>query len=376
MKQNWWLYGADLELARIKQIELIDSTLDPTILEHQISILTYLGDYSNCSRLLKKHELLTSPLGRHAQFKINSSREIIPAWQKLLEAKENNMLRELSRNFYSSKSRIIVELVGGIGDQVQNASLCLGLSQNGPFKGRLLIEASGENSRLVNSYLKNSEAKNILFREGDCAIARMSTKFIRSWLEIIQEPATYKNLFANKIDKNWEFSSNTLLTCWRTKMDKLHPISSFSRSIKFVDIVNFYRSWEHENKGIKTTFLDMTDYTNEESIAINNLFSWVKLIRPKIQNLHDTNDWINSCETVISVDTSLAHISANFGKKVNLLLPMHPDERWIELLKNDTIYSKNILTFRQSNFHDWRQPLESLRLSLINKYRKIDGFPL
>ena len=134
MKQNWWLYGADLELARIKQIELIDSTLDPTILEHQISILTYLGDYSNCSRLLKKHELLTSPLGRHAQFKINSSRGIIPAWQKLLEAKENNMLRELARNFYSSKSRIIVELVGGIGDQVQNASLCLAQARTDHLK--------------------------------------------------------------------------------------------------------------------------------------------------------------------------------------------------------------------------------------------------
>ena len=48
MKQNWWLYGTDLELARIKQIELIDSTRDPKALEYQISILTYLGDYSGC----------------------------------------------------------------------------------------------------------------------------------------------------------------------------------------------------------------------------------------------------------------------------------------------------------------------------------------
>ena len=372
MKQNWWLYGTDLELARIKQIELIDSTRDPKALEYQISILTYLGDYSGCYRLLKKHELLKSPLGRHAQFKINSSREIIPAWQKLLNPPENKILGELSRKFYSSKSRIIIELVGGIGDQVQNASLCLGLSHSGLFKGRLLIESCGEHSRIVNSYLQSSEAKSILFRKGDSAIARMSTKFIRSWLEIAQEPVEYKSLFIDSTDQNTVSPKNTLLACWRTKADMLHPVSSFSRSIKFADILNFYQRWDQESKGIKTTFIDMTDYTKEERMVIKNLFSWVNLIRSEIKTLHDTNDWINNCETIISVDTSLAHISAIRGKKVHLLLPLFPDERWIELLKYNTIYSKNVLTFKQSNFHDWSQPLELLRFNLINRYQTKD----
>ena len=321
---------------------------------------------------MKKHELLNSPLGRNAQFKINSSREIIPACQKLLNPPEDKILGELSRKFYSSKSRIIIELVGGIGDQVQNASLCLGLSHSGLFKGRLLIESCGEHSRIVNSYLQSSEAKSILFRKGDSAIARMSTKFIRSWLEIAQEPVTYKSLFIDSTDQNTVFPNNALLACWRTKADMLHPVSSFSRSIKFADILNFYQRWDQESKGIKTTFIDMTDYTKEERMVIKNLFSWVNLIRSEIKTLHDTNDWINNCETIISVDTSLAHISAIRGKKVHLLLPLFPDERWIELLKYNTIYSKNVLTFKQANFHDWSQPLELLRFNLINRYQTKD----
>jgi ADP-heptose:LPS heptosyltransferase len=71
------------------------------------------------------------------------------------------------------------------------------------------------------------------------------------------------------------------------------------------------------------------------------------------------NDWedaaaiISGLDLVISVDTSILHLSAAMGKKTFGLLPYLPDWRW-ELETKDSYWYPNLQLFRQFRPNDWR----------------------
>ena len=68
----------------------------------------------------------------------------------------------------------------------------------------------------------------------------------------------------------------------------------------------------------------------------------------------------NQCEHIVSVDTSLTHFAATSGRQVHLLLPLFPDERWVELLAVSGVYRDSVVPHRQIHFHDWDAPLRSV----------------
>jgi len=93
-------------------------------------------------------------------------------------------------------------------------------------------------------------------------------------------------------------------------------------------------------------------------------FPFVRFIRREVRSLADTYRLIEECNHIVSVDTSLTHLAATCGRKVNLLLPLFPDERWIELLNVPGIYSDLVTSYRQASFHDWDLPLRSVSRAL------------
>jgi ADP-heptose:LPS heptosyltransferase len=91
----------------------------------------------------------------------------------------------------------------------------------------------------------------------------------------------------------------------------------------------------------------------------------------QIQNFsNDLNDFIDtaaliSClDSVVSVDTSVAHLSGALGKKTLVLLSYVPDWRWL-LDRVDSSWYSSVNLYRQSKSGDWGDPLKNVKEDLL-----------
>jgi len=82
-----------------------------------------------------------------------------------------------------------------------------------------------------------------------------------------------------------------------------------------------------------------------------------------LNNFEDTAALINCLDLVISVDTSVAHLSGSLGKKTLVLLPYVPDWRWL-LDREDSPWYPSMKLFRQLAMGDWNSALERLKFEL------------
>ena len=159
-------------------------------------------------------------------------------------------------------------------------------------------------------------------------------------------------------------SGSHILCCWRTKPDRLNPFTSFSRSLPLRTVFSVLEEWQpvFEERGIG--LLDLSDYTKDEQALLQERFPFVEFMRREVRSLADTYGLIGQCEYIVSVDTSLTHLAATAGRQVHLLLPLFPDERWVELLAVPGVYRDLVVPHRQTCFHDWNAPLSSVTEAL------------
>jgi ADP-heptose:LPS heptosyltransferase len=64
-------------------------------------------------------------------------------------------------------------------------------------------------------------------------------------------------------------------------------------------------------------------------------------------------------DLVISADTSVAHLAGAMGKPVWILLPFHPDLRWL-LDRSDSPWYPTMRLFRQPRPGDWQTPIHAI----------------
>ena len=73
------------------------------------------------------------------------------------------------------------------------------------------------------------------------------------------------------------------------------------------------------------------------------------------KNIHDFADTSAICEhmdVVITVDTSIAHLSGALGRPTWVMLPFSPDWRWL-LNRDDSVWYEHVKLFRQHSMGDW-----------------------
>lgn len=93
-----------------------------------------------------------------------------------------------------------------------------------------------------------------------------------------------------------------------------------------------------------------------------------------ISNFADDLDFDNTAalveclDLVVSVDTSLAHLSAAMGKTTWILLPFVPDWRWL-LDRDDSPWYPSVKLYRQDKRGDWNGPFERLGTDLIRTFK-------
>jgi ADP-heptose:LPS heptosyltransferase len=70
-------------------------------------------------------------------------------------------------------------------------------------------------------------------------------------------------------------------------------------------------------------------------------------------------------DVVISVDTSVAHLSAALGRPTWILLPYRPDWRWL-LDREDSPWYPTARLYRQGTIGDWKGVLQRIGRDLID----------
>jgi hypothetical protein len=68
-------------------------------------------------------------------------------------------------------------------------------------------------------------------------------------------------------------------------------------------------------------------------------------------------------DLVVTVDTSVAHLSCTLGKPTWILLPFSPDWRWL-LGRDDSPWYASARLYRQNRIGDWTDVLQRVGFDL------------
>ncbi len=91
---------------------------------------------------------------------------------------------------------------------------------------------------------------------------------------------------------------------------------------------------------------------------------------PGILNFAEEMDFCNTAaiiectDLVVTVDTSLAHLSGALGKRTWIMLPFTPDWRWL-LDRIDSPWYPSATLYRQPTAGDWKSVFEQVRADLV-----------
>lgn len=132
-------------------------------------------------------------------------------------------------------------------------------------------------------------------------------------------------------------------------------INDKNRSISLAELVSYLPD------NFEYVCLQKEIKPEEVDILIN---SRVKYFNQEIKDFTDTGALCELMDTVISVDTSVAHLSGALAKPTWVLLPYVPDWRWL-LNSNTNPWYPSIKLFRQEEIHNWDIPLETIKNNLL-----------
>lgn len=93
------------------------------------------------------------------------------------------------------------------------------------------------------------------------------------------------------------------------------------------------------------------------------------LPKPEIKDFKDTAKLIETCDLVISIDTSVAHLAGAMGKECYILLSFYNDWRW-GLESQESYWYKSVKLFRQKEPNNWKEPINRIRECLLSRLKK------
>jgi hypothetical protein len=78
-----------------------------------------------------------------------------------------------------------------------------------------------------------------------------------------------------------------------------------------------------------------------------------------LESFADTAYAVSKMDSVVTVDTSIAHVAGALGIPVKLLLAFFPDWRWM-LWRSDSPWYPSIKLFRQPGAGDWASAIQQV----------------
>lgn len=109
------------------------------------------------------------------------------------------------------------------------------------------------------------------------------------------------------------------------------------------------------------------DLRKNDKQTLSNL-SAIKDFSDLFEDFSDTAALIEELDLVISIDTAVAHLAGAMGKPVWILLPFHPDFRWLRE-RTDSPWYPTARLYRQKKDGDWTDVLGGVSADLKNIVR-------
>ena len=172
--------------------------------------------------------------------------------------------------------------------------------------------------------------------------------------DTIPEFGPYIDAEKNKVDRHKnKFKKIKVGLVWRGNPDYLRDDI---RSIELEDFLPYIKSTK-----IQVISLQKNKTKSDEKFLKKN--TQIIDIMDEVETFSDTAGIIENLDLVISVDTSVAHLSGAMGKKTWTLIPFSPDWRWL-MYRDDTPWYQSMTLFRQKSVGDWQPVLESIKKNL------------
>lgn len=110
------------------------------------------------------------------------------------------------------------------------------------------------------------------------------------------------------------------------------------------------------------------EYSKKDEALLNNIAN-LNCHKKDLIGLDKTAGLIENLDLVISVNTSVAHLTGALGKKLWVLLPSVPEYRWL-LNRLDSPWYPKTKIYRQSLESDWRNIIDKVKedLRLLIRY--------
>ena len=95
----------------------------------------------------------------------------------------------------------------------------------------------------------------------------------------------------------------------------------------------------------------------------------IRYLGNEIHSFEDTAAIIELMDSIVTIDTSIAHLAGALNKKTYLILAWNPDWRWLQD-RSDSPWYPSVNLIRQKSINNWDGCLESIFTSLNNSMPK------
>lgn len=141
--------------------------------------------------------------------------------------------------------------------------------------------------------------------------------------------------------------------CWRGKPSHRNDIH---RSSKF----ELFQQLSEEVP--EAQFFSLQKLSDTESFTSKTIIN----LEPALSDIMDTAAAISQLDLIITVDTMIAHLAGALNKPVWVLIPYHPDWRWM-LQRTDSPWYPSMKLYRQPVVNDWLSVFKQIAFDMHEK---------
>jgi len=185
--------------------------------------------------------------------------------------------------------------------------------------------------------------------------------------EITSIPSAFPYFFLpDNVQKKWERIG---LSEWkRPRIGFVYSGASYQsnnrhRSCSLIDMLPLFESPD-------ISWVCLQKEISEDDRNIFSKFPHIKLIDDQVDDLWDTATLIDELDLVISVDTSIAHLTGAIKKPVWILLCQNSSWQWL-LERKDSPWYPSARLFRQENLDVWPPVIKEVRAAIKKEFSKI-----
>ena len=233
-----------------------------------------------------------------------------------------------------------IEFNGGIGDHLEELSRIIPWMQSNNIE----ITFSSSESRIKQLQSATSEYR---WRK-KVGLGVTSKYFLAALGEQLPKPKS----FINDINTQ-EVGTGDVLLCLTAAGDS-DKLSRWARSLRLNDtreLIKRINSYCGKITDISVWKEWELTYLNQVNIARYD---------PTKGDIMDLAKLVADHKFVITIDTAMAHLCAAANKKCIVMLPRYYDERWNELMQENTSYRKNCTLVIQEKHGIWDESIEKV----------------